>query len=102
MLRFLVCLLVVASLAVLASLFNLGDTSVSWKGEQAIITWKESLADPTAREGEVPYSVLTGPYLSWLTPTQATIGWEVIAEKKLSDKPYASVKADYPDAQVGF
>src|SRR5688572_5582824 len=49
------------------------------------IEWIEPLKDPGAKAGEVPFSLLSGPILGWLSDTQATIGWEVIARKGLID-----------------
>jgi hypothetical protein len=67
---------------------NRSETSgvrLSWAGDLATIEWPEDLADAKAAAKEVPFSV-TGPYLGWLTPTSATIGWEVVAERDFSDK----------------
>src|SRR5947199_5714123 len=100
MARYLLCLGAVASVAVLASFPDPADVRVTWNDNRATIAWKEDLADPNAGPKQVPFSVLTGPYLSWLTPTSASVGWEVVAERKLSDKPYASFRADYPGDRI--
>lgn len=100
--RFLICLLVVGAAAVLGMRSGSEEARVAWQGKQAGISWQEDLADPKASANEVPFSILTGPYLSWLTPTSATIGWEVIAEKSLTAKPYASLSGTYPDAKIQF
>lgn len=79
-----------------------GAIAVSWQGNLATVEWKEALADPMAGAQEVPFSILTGPYLSWLSPTRATIGWEVVAEKSLSATPYAALASDYPTDKIQF
>jgi acid phosphatase type 7 len=76
--------------------------SAEWNGDLAVITWKETLADPKAQMGETPFSLLSGPYINWLSPTMATIGWEVIAEKTLTRAPYASLSKDYPVNNSAF
>ncbi len=52
------------------------------------IEWTEPLKDPAAKSGEVPFSLLSGPIIGWLSDTGATIGWEVIARKGLTE-PFA-------------
>lgn len=79
-----------------------GKVHISWNGERAVLDWSEELADPKAAAGEVPFSILTGPYLSWLTPDSAMIGWEVVAEKNLTTKPYASFSATFPAERIKF
>ncbi|MEX0716193.1 MAG: metallophosphoesterase family protein [Planctomycetaceae bacterium] len=69
--------------------------AVTWDGDLATIEWTEPLRDEKAADGEVPFSILTGPYLGWLTPDSAVIGWEVVAEKKLTERPYASLSGNY-------
>ena len=65
--------------------------TVTWQDDLAIIEWTETLADPTAGPGEIPFSIITKPYIGWLTDTSTTIGWEVIAEKTILDTlPYMS------------
>jgi hypothetical protein len=76
--------------------------STEWNGNLAKISWKETLVDPTAQAGEIPFSVLTGPYINWLSPTQVTVGWEVIAEKTLTQQPYATLPKDYPVKNSAF
>ena len=78
------------------------DTQVTWDGDRATIAWKETLADPAAGPGEVPFSLLTGPYLGWLTDTQATIGWEVIARRGITDTFKASLPGDYDLKNLQF
>jgi acid phosphatase type 7 len=75
---------------------------VSWQAKHATISWTEPLADPTAAAEEAPFCLLSGPSIGWLAPTEATIGWEVIAEKKLSTSPYATLPASYPPEKIGF
>lgn len=75
---------------------------VTWDGGLAVIDWAEPLRDEEAGPGEVPFSILTGPYIGWLTPTSAVIGWEVIAEKKLTDRPFASLSGNYDLARMAF
>jgi hypothetical protein len=77
-------------------------TSPQWNSNLATITWKETLADPKAKAGETPFSILSGPYINWLSPTMATIGWEVIAERALTQTPYASLAKDYPVKNSAF
>src|SRR4051812_31504880 len=76
------------------------EPKVTWSDDRATIEWVEPLADPTAAPGDVPFSVLSGPSIGWLTPTEAVIGWEVVAEKKLTAEPYASLRADYPAERI--
>src|ERR1043165_2818514 len=78
------------------------DTRVAWKDDLVTIEWTEPLADARAARDEVPFTVLTGPYIGWLTSTEATIGWEVIAEKSVTVKPYASLSATYPSERIQF
>jgi hypothetical protein len=54
---------------------------LSWDRDLVTIEWPEDLADAKAVAQEVPFSLVTGPYLGWLTPSSATIGWEVVAQK---------------------
>jgi hypothetical protein len=79
-----------------------GDVQATWDGDRATLTWKESLADPAAKPGEVPFSLLTGPYIGWLSETEATIGWEVIARKGIADPSKASLPGDYDLGNVQF
>jgi hypothetical protein len=74
------------------------SSSVTWQGNKATIGFTEPLADTKAAKGERPFSVITGPYISWLTEDSARISWEVIAEKSILDKsPYfVSEKPAYP------
>jgi acid phosphatase type 7 len=76
------------------------EAKVTWSNDLATIEWAEPLADPKAAAGEVPFSVLSGPSIGWLTPTEAAISWEVVAEKTLTAKPYASLRADYPAERI--
>ncbi len=76
--------------------------TISWNGNLATIEWTELLADPKAAKDETPFVVLTGPYIGWLTPTEVTIGWEVIAEARVTESPYASLPAKYPDDKIQF
>lgn len=78
------------------------ETKVTWNANLATIEWAEPLSDPNAAPDEVPFSVLSGPYIGWLTPTEAIVRWEVIAEKSLSAAPYASLSADYPAEKIQF
>jgi hypothetical protein len=71
------------------------EPRVTWDGDRATITWKESLADPAAGPGEVPFSLLSGPSLGWLTDTQATVGWEVVAHKGVTEPFKASLPGNY-------
>ncbi len=71
------------------------EVGVNWEGNLATVTWKEPLIDSKAAPGEVPFSVLTGPALGWLTDTRATIGWEVIARRGLDDPRKVALPADY-------
>src|SRR5438874_1307969 len=97
----LLCLLIPAAAGFIA--LQLGaNVGVTWEGNLATIQWQEELADPKAGPGEAAFSLLTGPYLGWLSTTEATIGWEVIAEKGLSAKPYASVAGNYPEDKIKF
>jgi hypothetical protein len=65
------------------TIVNAQNVSVKWENNTAILSWAETLADPAASGSEVPFSILTGPYVGWLTDTSATIGWEVIPLKTL-------------------
>lgn len=67
---------------------------VTWDKDLATVTWTELLG------GSKGFSVLTGPYVGWLTEAEAVIGWEVIAEPKLSTEPYASLQAEYPMEKI--
>src|SRR4051812_2369078 len=97
----LLCLVILAGAGFIA--LQLGaNVGARWEGNLATIEWQEDLADPKAGPGEAAFSILTGPYLGWLSSTEATIGWEVIAEKGLSAKPYASVASDYPEEKIRF
>jgi 3',5'-cyclic AMP phosphodiesterase CpdA len=72
---------------------------------KAVVTWKETLATITWTEplgGGEKFSVLTEPYIGWLTDTQAVVGWEVIAESKLTAKPYASLSGSYDMERIKF
>src|SRR5439155_14342736 len=79
-----------------------GGSRVTWQGNQATIEWNEDLADPKAAPGNVPFSLLSGPYIGWLTGTSATVGWEVVGEKSLTASPYASLPADYDVKNIRF
>ncbi len=72
-----------------AGFFSQGQSArppqVAWQGDLATIAWTEPLADPKAAPGEVPFSLLGGPQIGWLTDTQATISWEVIGRKGVTD-----------------
>lgn len=78
------------------------DIQVTWDGDRATVAWKETLADPTAKPGEVPFSLLSGPYLGWLTDNQASIGWEVIAQKEITDTFKAVLPGNYDLANIQF
>lgn len=72
---------------------------VTWSGNLATIQWDETFRDSTAGSAEVPFSVLTGPYILWLTDSTARIAWEVIAEKSILDSsPYFAGDSAYPYA----
>jgi hypothetical protein len=60
---------VLATVVFLAQTPPAPEIQVSWDGDRAAIAWKETLADPSAGPDEVPFSILTGPYLGWLTDT---------------------------------
>ena len=49
------------------------ETKVTWNGNLATIEWAEPLADPNARPDEAPFSLLSGPYIGWLTQPEAII-----------------------------
>jgi hypothetical protein len=73
------------------------ESRVKLDGDLAIIQWDETLVDASAGENQVPFSIITGPYISWLTDSTARITWEVIAEKKILDaSPYFVGRKDYP------
>jgi phosphodiesterase/alkaline phosphatase D-like protein len=74
----------------------------TWDGNLAVIRWAETLADPTAAPDEAPFALLSGPSLGWLTDREATISWEVVAEKSLTTSPYASLPAAYPADKIQF
>lgn len=76
--------------------------TVTWQDNLAVIQWHEPLADPDAGTDEIPFSILSGPYLGWLTPSEAIVGWEVIAQRQLSTSPYASLPAKYPMENIQF
>jgi hypothetical protein len=90
------------SAAVLSGLRSVPEAKITWTGNLATIEWNEPLADPEAGKDDVPFTLLTGPYIGWLTPTEATIGWEVIAERKVTDTPYASLGVNYPSEKMQF
>lgn len=97
--------LVLGSVLVLAfGTRNAGNTgpAVAWDGDLATITWTETLADPKAEPNETPFSLLSGPVLGWLTEKEASLSWEVIAEKSLTAKPYASLPGAYPADKLRF
>src|SRR4051812_11412375 len=71
------------------------EPCVQWDGDLATVSWDEPLADPAAAPGEVPFSVLSGPYLGWLTDTEATVGWEVVARKGVTDPLKTSLPGNY-------
>src|SRR5437867_1584283 len=103
MIRYLASLVVIGGAAFLGQQLNdPGTVNVAWQGNLAVLEWKEDLADPKAAAEEVPFSILTGPYLSWLTPEAATIGWEVVGAKSLTNKPYASLPGDFPASAIKF
>ncbi len=79
-----------------------GGPGVQWNEDLATITWTEALRDPNAKADEVPFSLLTGPAIGWLTDTEAEISWEVIGEKTLTGNPYASLPATYPAEKIQF
>ncbi|MHC4914196.1 MAG: metallophosphoesterase family protein [Planctomycetota bacterium] len=70
--------------------------AVARQGDLFTITWTEPLG------GGKDFLVLTGPYIGWLTATEATVGWEVIGQKKVTAKPYASLKASYDMENIKF
>ncbi len=100
--KYLSCLLIVTVTAWWASQAPVAPANVKWKDDLAVIEWTEPLADPTALPNEVPFSILSGPYLSWLSPNTAAIDWVVIAEKSLSAAPFAALPKNYPDANIKF
>jgi hypothetical protein len=61
------------------------DKRVKRTGSEVTISWKEPLKDPQAKPGETPFSILTGPFVGWLTESQANIGCEVIAKKGITN-----------------
>lgn len=91
-----------SSAAVLSGLRAIPESKITWTGNLATIEWIEPLADAAAGADETPFTLLTGPYIGWLTPTEATIGWEVIAERKVTEAPYAVVAANYPAEKIQF
>src|SRR4051794_35712062 len=91
-----------AAAVVLSSGQAVEQPRVSWEGNRATIAWTESLADPQAAADEVPFALLSGPYLGWVSPTEVTVGWEVIAQRSLSASPYASLPAAFPAEQMQF
>ena len=93
---------VLSYILIAAGALDAQEVEISWDGDLATLDWKEPLADPAAASDEVPFSVLTGPFVGWLTDTRATIGWEVIAEKRLTDKPYASLSGGYDLGRIQF
>src|ERR1051325_3676941 len=97
----LTCLVLVMAVWLAPGQVN-SPTKISWNGNLVTIEWTEPLVDPKAAKDEVPFIILTGPYIGWLTPTEATVGWEVIAEKRVTESPYASLPAKYPDANIQF
>ena len=98
---FLTCVLV-GTVVVLTRGQALEEPRVAWKETLATIEWTESLADPKAGPNDAPFSILSGPSVGWLTPTQAVISWEVIAEKTLTANPYASLSVKYPAEKLQF
>lgn len=66
------------------------------------IAWQESLADPAAPAGTVPFTILSGPFIGWLDRDSATITWEVIAVAKVTAKPYASLSAGFDLSRIQF
>lgn len=62
--------------------------SVSWQGNLAVISWTETLAAPSVPAGAVPFSVFTGPYLVWLTDSNAVVRWQTAATLSLRTNPY--------------
>lgn len=77
-------------------------TKVTWNGNLAKIEWNEPLADANASKEELAFSILSGPSLGWLSPSEAVIRWEVIAEKMLTAAPYASLSSTYPAEKIQF
>ena len=63
------------------------EVNVTWQDDLATIRWQEPLADPGASGSEVPFSLVTGPYIGWLTSDSAAIGWEVVAERAHDTEP---------------
>lgn len=94
--------IVLATVIVLSAGQAIPEDGIRWNANLATIAWTETLADPKAAPDEVPFSLLSGPYLGWLTPTEVIISWEVIAEKRLLASPYASLPVKYPAEKIQF